>query len=1034
MANNDALSIVLRQKLDTSTNQISELNKQINQIAKKINKLNVKLDIDTKGIDDILKKVNDSYKKAKPSGGSPNPFFDRPKTEKDIEIIAQKAENTIKRLKATKGDNIFTNIGVNSELTKTESIIGQFRNGTIGAKELSLQMDHLKTKTTQVSSEFKNVNKDGYGFATMMEVASKKVLVWAASTQLIYGSLNQLRQGVTYITELDNSLNEIRIVTGKTEDQVNSLAKSYNSMAKEMNTTTKDIVSQSVELFRQGLSENDVNERMKSIIMYAKISKISLEDSNKIITATANSTGESVQKIIDIFSQLGDSTASGADEIGEALQRVASASENSGLSLEKTASLIATISSITRESASTIGRSLSSSISRYESIKSTGFNDEDSTKLNDVVKALDDIGIKALDAKGQLKPFGDVLDMVGGKFSTLSKNEQAYITTAMFGTYQRNRGLTLLRNYDTSLKNYQTALNSAGVAEQKFAIYQESTQAVLDKATASWEGMWQASLNSGAIKTLMNGLSAIFDFMTNLGGIIPIVAGIIGGVLVAAIQYLQVNLATLITELGTINLLSGGLPILIGLIVTAITALGFAIANNSSATQDLINKQKELKTAYESSIKSADEQLKQSEGQVVIAEKLAEKVKELNKVENLNTIQKIEMKNAVEELNNIMPDLNLVIDEQTGKVDDNNDAIKENILLLSAQAKAQAYQAKASSAATAFVKQEDLIAETNANLNAVGYTDKDKARLAELNKKIAQGYQETDRQKQLSFQIDSPAMIKERNQLLQKEKEYNNILNFRNQQENDLKKLDEEINSYTKKALTGVPKTDNDDDPPPPPPSGDPNAPYKNTALENFYLEFNHKVKMGELTDQQQIDELGKALSLWKTKEEYYSILEEIYSLQQNINKDAQKAAEDAKKAQEDAKKLAEDQLQTEKDKLQSTLDILNTTKELNNLSKERTNRVLTANGWQYLADTAKISDLQSNLSSKISDVTSKYNITPEALLNNAQGIVQNPTANNVTTTTDNGKTTYIGNITLPNVSDIKEFIQGLQNLVAVGV
>jgi TP901 family phage tail tape measure protein len=53
-----------------------------------------------------------------------------------------------------------------------------------------------------------------------------------------------------------------------------------------------------------------------------------------------------------------DTTASGADEIGEALQRVASAAENSNISIEKSASWLATISSITRESASTIGRSL----------------------------------------------------------------------------------------------------------------------------------------------------------------------------------------------------------------------------------------------------------------------------------------------------------------------------------------------------------------------------------------------------------------------------------------------------------------------------------------------------------------------------------------------------------------------------------------------------------------------------------------------------------------------------------------------------
>jgi TP901 family phage tail tape measure protein len=140
-----------------------------------------------------------------------------------------------------------------------------------------------------------------------------------------------------------------------------------------------------------------------------------------------------VLKIINIFSQLGDLTAAGPEEIGEALQRVASAAENSNISLEKSASWIATISSITRESPSTIGRSLNSAISRYESIKKTGFNSEDPTKLNDVVLALSQIGIKATDSQGQLKDFSEILDLIGSRFSSLSKNEKAYIATTMFG-------------------------------------------------------------------------------------------------------------------------------------------------------------------------------------------------------------------------------------------------------------------------------------------------------------------------------------------------------------------------------------------------------------------------------------------------------------------------------------------------------------------------------------------------------------------------------------------------------------------------
>jgi len=127
----------------------------------------------------------------------------------------------------------------------------------------------------------------------------------------IYGSLRLFKQGVTYVMELDNALNEIRIVTGMTQEEVEVLGTSYGKLAEAMSVSTREIAKEAAELYRQGLSGEEVIERMKSIIMYAKISGIAISESNKIITATANATGESVSKITDIFAYLGDKTASG---------------------------------------------------------------------------------------------------------------------------------------------------------------------------------------------------------------------------------------------------------------------------------------------------------------------------------------------------------------------------------------------------------------------------------------------------------------------------------------------------------------------------------------------------------------------------------------------------------------------------------------------------------------------------------------------------------------------------------------------------
>lgn len=199
------------------------------------------------------------------------------------------------------------------------------------------------------------------------------------------------------------------------------------------------------------------------------------------------------------------------------MQKVASAAENSNLSLEKTASWIATISSMTREGASTIGRSIATSISRYESIQKAGFNSDDETELNDVVQALTAVGLEALDSSGQLRDYGEVMDDLGENFKDLSKNEQSYIATTMFGAHQRNRGITLLQNYNESLKNYESAMNSAGAVNEKFDIYTQSAQAHTDEFKASVDGLWQDTLSSDSLKKLIDFGTAIVDIVSKLG-------------------------------------------------------------------------------------------------------------------------------------------------------------------------------------------------------------------------------------------------------------------------------------------------------------------------------------------------------------------------------------------------------------------------------------------------------------------------------------------------------------------------------------
>jgi hypothetical protein len=63
-------------------------------------------------------------------------------------------------------------------------------------------------------------------------------------------------------------------------------------------------------------------KRTRIATEYAKISNLDFKTSAEILTATTNSMNVSIEHASDVFSFLGDATASGADEIGKAFQKV----------------------------------------------------------------------------------------------------------------------------------------------------------------------------------------------------------------------------------------------------------------------------------------------------------------------------------------------------------------------------------------------------------------------------------------------------------------------------------------------------------------------------------------------------------------------------------------------------------------------------------------------------------------------------------------------------------------------------------------
>lgn len=436
---------------------------------------------------------------------------------------------------------------------------------------------------SNVITEVKNRN---LGMISEVGIAMRRIPTWFISMTLYMQAMRFFTQGLAHVNNLNKSLTEIAIVTGKSQSQVNALGKEYQELAYILGSTTQGVAEASVTFYRQGLTQVEVMERVRVATQFATIANIDFADASKILTATVNSMGVPIERAADVMTYLGDATATEAAEIGRALQKVGGSAAAAGLEYEKLASWIATISSRTREGAETIGTSLKTIVARYRQITETGFSEEDGTGINQVARALAEVGIQVKDETGRFRDFGDVMDELGMKWEELAArpdNVTDYIATTMAGVRQKDRLLNLLNAYSESVRLYEGALLATGSAQRKHNVYLQSTEAHLNKLQTSYTKIWQNVFQSEDIRTaisLLTGLTKGIGALIETFGLFPVlIPTILSGF---ALFNASVKTAMATTS-AWLLMMAGfkGAPIWLG--IAAVSALTYALTRGVGA-------------------------------------------------------------------------------------------------------------------------------------------------------------------------------------------------------------------------------------------------------------------------------------------------------------------------------------------------------------------------------------------------------------------------------------------------------------------
>ncbi len=356
-----------------------------------------------------------------------------------------------------------------------------------------------------------NVNlKQSNKLLNDLATSMSNTVKWGITSGAFNTLTNSVRQVWNYSLKLDSSLNDIRIVTGKSADEMERFARTANTAAKQLGASTLDYTKAALIYYQQGLSEEDVQARANTTLKVANITGQSGNAVSEQLTAVWNGykvSAAEAEQYIDKLSAVAAATASDLEELSTGMGKVASAANSMGVDIDQLNAQLATIISVTRQAPESVGTALKTIFARMTDIEAG--TEESGVTLGKYTAEMATMGIRVLDSSNKLRDMGDVIEEVGSKWNSFTREQQVALAQTMAGTRQYNNLIALFDNWDMYTKAIETSKNSTGELQKQQDIYMESTEAHLQQLRTEAEKTYKTLFDDTAVKTMTDALTRI---------------------------------------------------------------------------------------------------------------------------------------------------------------------------------------------------------------------------------------------------------------------------------------------------------------------------------------------------------------------------------------------------------------------------------------------------------------------------------------------------------------------------------------------
>ena len=391
----------------------------------------------------------------------------------------------------------------------------------------------LKAKVQELGLEGKTV---GQVFSDLFGQHFSTAIAMAA-VHLLQGSLQQIYQNVV---DIDTAMTELKKVTNETDSTYQSFLTDAGTRAKNIGTDVSSIVNATADYARLGYSLSDATKLADVSAVYYNVG----DDLDSFDKATENIVGTmkafNIQandaiSLVDKLNNISNNYAVSSGDLGDILQRSASAMEAAGNTLDQTIALGTAMNSVV-QNAETTGSTLKVLALRIRGATTEleQMGEETDTVATSTSKLRADImGLTNVDGKGgfdiltksgDFKSTYDIIQGIAKVYSKMSDVDQAALLELLAGKNRANGVAALLSQASQAADVLQTSLNSSGSAMAENERVLDSVEGRLKIFEATFQEISTDLLNSGLVKGVISLGTALLDAsdgFIKFSGVIP---------------------------------------------------------------------------------------------------------------------------------------------------------------------------------------------------------------------------------------------------------------------------------------------------------------------------------------------------------------------------------------------------------------------------------------------------------------------------------------------------------------------------------